>query len=249
MKTSLAQNYGFIRSWMIYYGQPWRRPARIRFYRQFISPTDLCFDIGAHLGNRIDAFRACGARVVAVEPQPLCARYLQHRYAQDPNIILLQLGLDAAPGQRTLHLSSATPTVSSFATDWIQEVQKDRRFTPIKWDRQQCMPMLTLDNLIQEYGQPQFCKIDVEGFEEQVLQGLSHPIPMLSFEYIPIAKHRAQHCLTHLDALGAYRFNYCQRERMRFCNQEWLNLNQMHEVLEHMPLSAPSGDIYAQLYL
>ena len=42
--------------------------------RQFVRPGDLVFDIGAHVGDRVAAFRRLGARVVAVEPQPALVR-------------------------------------------------------------------------------------------------------------------------------------------------------------------------------
>ncbi|MBP8273948.1 MAG: hypothetical protein KAY59_05920, partial [Acidobacteria bacterium] len=47
---------------------------RAAFYRPFISPSDLVFDVGANLGTHSMCFRALGARVVAFEPQPHCAQ-------------------------------------------------------------------------------------------------------------------------------------------------------------------------------
>ena len=47
-----------------------------RLYGQFVRPGDLVFDVGAHVGDRIAAFRRLGARVVAVEPQPALVRTL-----------------------------------------------------------------------------------------------------------------------------------------------------------------------------
>jgi hypothetical protein len=42
---------------------------RLTFYRNFIRNGDLCFDIGANIGTRTEAFLELGAKVVAVEPQ------------------------------------------------------------------------------------------------------------------------------------------------------------------------------------
>lgn len=44
----------------------------MRFYEQFIRPNDICFDIGANMGNRTEVFLKLGAKVIAVEPQSEC---------------------------------------------------------------------------------------------------------------------------------------------------------------------------------
>jgi FkbM family methyltransferase len=44
------------------------------------------------------------------------------------------------------------------------------------------VPVTTLDKAIDEFGVSTFCKMDVEGFEVDVLKGLSKPIPLLTIE-------------------------------------------------------------------
>ena len=51
-------------------------------YRQFVKRGDLVFDIGAHVGDRVAAFRRLGAKVVAVEPQPALALTLSMFYGR-----------------------------------------------------------------------------------------------------------------------------------------------------------------------
>ena len=147
-----------------------------RFYEQFLSPGDLAFDLGAHVGNRVRVFRRLGARVVAVEPQPDLVTVLRLLYGRDPAVRLESCGVAATTGTSTLHLSSRTPTVSSFAGSWIDEVSTDPGFRRVRWDQALPMRMTTLDELIARHGEPQFCKIDVEGFEHEVLSGLSRPL-------------------------------------------------------------------------
>jgi hypothetical protein len=45
------------------------------------------------------------------------------------------------------------------------------------------VPVVTLDALIAQHGEPAFVKIDVEGYEPQVLRGLTRPVQALSFEF------------------------------------------------------------------
>jgi hypothetical protein len=77
MREALRTLRGILRSLRIYYGDRKRRAAMDRLYAQFVQPGDLVFDVGAHVGDRVAAFRRLGARVVAVEPQPALARTLR----------------------------------------------------------------------------------------------------------------------------------------------------------------------------
>src|SRR5262245_12044409 len=56
-----------------------RRKMR-HFYSQFIAPGNLCYDVGANVGDRTDIFRKLGARVIAIEPQTACLEVLRQRF-------------------------------------------------------------------------------------------------------------------------------------------------------------------------
>ena len=162
---------GIARSLVTYYGPVWRRRRFEAFYRQFLQEGDLSFDVGAHVGNRVRVFRRIGARVIAIEPQPDFVTVLRLLYGRDSDVTIEAGGVAAETGEGKLHLSSRTPTVSTFADSWMNDVQADRRFQRIRWDTVISVPLVTLDELIARYGEPQFCKIDVEGFEHEVLSG------------------------------------------------------------------------------
>src|SRR5262249_60695009 len=53
------------------------------------------------------------------------------------------------------------------------------------WDETAAIEVnvVTLDSLIDEFGVPDYIKIDVEGFDLEVLRGLSQPIALLSVEF------------------------------------------------------------------
>ena len=84
----ISRTAGITRSLITYYGPIWRRRRMEAFYRQFLSPGDLAFDIGSHVGNRIRTFRRLGARIVAVEPQPDFVALLRLLYGRDPGVTL-----------------------------------------------------------------------------------------------------------------------------------------------------------------
>jgi FkbM family methyltransferase len=247
----LGRAWGIGRSLVMYHGLPGRHRRMSRFYREFLGPGDLGFDIGAHVGSRVRAWRRLGARVIAVEPQPDCVRVLRLFYGRDRAVTIVPLAVGPQAGQARLALSTATPTVSSMAPDWMESVAEDRRFARVRWDRVVDVAVTTLDDLIAVHGEPAFCKIDVEGFEADVLAGLTRPVRALSFEYLPQAHDAALVALDAVERLGAraggYRYNYSPIETMRLASERWLDATDLVRLLERFRPLGRSGDVYARL--
>ncbi len=217
-----------------------------RFYGQFLGPGALGFDLGAHVGSRVRAWRRLGATVVAVEPQPDCLRVLRLLHGRDPGVRVLPVAVGAEPGRSKIRVSSATPTVSSMSPDWIRRAGADDRFARVRWDREIEVTVTTLDALILEHGLPAFCKIDVEGFEVEVLAGLSRPVPALSVEYLPAAHDQALAAVRRLDELGSYSYNYSPIETMELASESWVDSTELFRLLDRFRPTGRSGDIYAR---
>ena len=238
---------GFARSLAIYRARPWRQREQVAFYRRVIAPGDLCFDVGAHLGNHSAAFLSLGARVVAVEPQPDFADFLRRLYAGRDDVTLVTKALSAYRGRAVLHTSSLAPTVSTLSTNWIDRVRPDPGFAQVSWDGRLEVETTTLDALIAEHGLPTYCKIDVEGSEAEVLAGLTRPIPHLRFEVVPAALPVALACLRRLSRLGRYRFNLSLGERPRFAWPDWCDAETARARLLKLGARDRSGDVHAAL--
>jgi FkbM family methyltransferase len=244
--NDLQSGLGLLRSQLIYYWKPFNRRRLLRFYRQFVHPGALCFDIGAHVGNRTRAFLDIGARVIAVEPQPRCAAYLQRRFGRQKGFTLIPKAIGAQIGPATLHVNRMNPTISTLAPASWRKAMADAAFRGERWDQQIEVEVTTLDQLIERHGVPGFCKIDVEGCEVQALAGLSRPLPALSFEFISLEKAKALEGARRLRCLGAYRFNWSFREQLRLA-ADWGNFQQVEDMLQALGPHIISGDIYARL--
>jgi FkbM family methyltransferase len=246
MRDGLERRIGLWRSLAIYYA-----PGRVRrlshFYAQFVRPGDLCFDVGAHVGNRVAAWLRLGARVVAVEPQPRLMDWLARRYGRMPGVSLVRAAVGAAPGTAVLRHDPRNPTVSTLSEAWIAAVEQDASFAGVRWRVAESVAVTTLDALIAAHGRPALCKIDVEGYEAEALRGLSRPLPVVSFEYIPAAIDVARACVERLASLGEYEFNWFPGESHRWASPGWLSCRAMAAQLDRLAEGRASGDVFARL--
>jgi FkbM family methyltransferase len=232
------------RSLAFYYGDPARDAALDAFHARFVTAGDLVLDVGAHVGDRIASFRRLGARVVAVEPQPLCLAALRALYGGDDLVTLVGAACGAEAGRTRLYVNSANPTVSTASPDFVCAADGAGGWEDQVWDGEIDVPMVTADALVAEHGVPAFAKIDVEGFEDAVLAGLSRPVPVLSFEFTTIERAVAQRCLDRAAALGFAGFDVSLGESLEFAFGRWVSAAEVAAYLDGLPHAANAGDVY-----
>ena len=238
---------GLARSLAIYHAIPLRQRRLRRLYGHFVREGDLVLDIGAHAGNRVRAFKALGCGVIAVEPQPDFARMLRALFGRSRQVVVVEAAVADRAGRRTMSVSDRTPTVTTLAAAWRDTRARDPGFTGVQWNRQIEVETITVDDLIGRFGVPAFIKIDVEGSEPDVLAGLGHVVPALSFEYLPRALHEVQACMSRLLALGPYQFNWSVGESDHLASARWLDASDVLAALQAPAAQRRSGDVYARL--
>lgn len=215
-------------------------------YGLFLNPGDLCFDIGANLGNRVRCFREIGCRVVAVEPQPECHRRLAAAFAGDGEVTLLNMAVAAQPGELEMRISP-DHVLSSMSDEFIRKTTDSGRFAASVWNRTETVRCTTLDELIDGHGMPAFVKIDVEGYEPEVLTGLSQAVPALSIEWVPELPENALACIDRLEALERYEYQVSWAETLRMSARGWRDAAAMRRMIDEFAGETfLFGDIYAR---
>ena len=237
---------GLVRSLTIYGAIPWRASRLRRLYTQFVNRDDLVFDLGGHVGNRTQAFASLGCRVVVVEANPDFARLLRRRFANAHSVQVVEAAVSDSVGRARLAISDRTPTVSTLVESWRDARAAEEGFAGVRWNRSIGVETVTLDYLMKQYGTPAFVKIDVEGAEPQVLDGLTQPVRGLSFEYVQGDLDRARRCVERLCSLCPYRFNWSFGETNQLAVPAWLSADDLLAALRTAVTRCSSGDVYAR---
>ena len=245
MLDGLRTARGIVRSLWIYYSDRERSAAMDRLYSRFVRRGDLVFDIGAHVGDRIAAFRRLGARVVAIEPQPALVKTLKLLYGRDAAVTIEPTAVGRSSGAIELMINVDNPTISTASGDFVNAAREAPGWETQAWTKKLRVPVTTLDALISRHGVPAFIKIDIEGFEAEALAGLSQPVAALSFEFTTIQREVARACVDRCLALGYARFNAALGESQILVHADWVDGETIARWLDELPHAANSGDVYA----
>ena len=143
----------------------------VSLIRRILDPGDTFVDIGANIGYLSAIAASCvgpTGSVLSFEPNPEVFCLLEKTRSQNPQYKgwqAFQCGLGRDPGEETLVVSNRNMGWSSLVPGNIPpEAQKHHVKVPIE----------TLDRLLQSRpaGRIKLAKIDVEGYESLVLEGM-----------------------------------------------------------------------------
>jgi FkbM family methyltransferase len=218
-----------------------------RFYRSVVKEKDLVFDVGANIGLKTNAFLDLGARVIAIEPNPVCADIIRINSSKLPaaqNLVVVPCAIGASRGRLVLNLFEGANTISSgsdeFTAAALAAGQKSSGAIEVE--------KTTLDDLISRFGMPDFIKIDVEGMDAEVMQGLSKRPKLLSFEYNlnPGVWPNTLRCISEAKRLGFTEANITTSSESNLIFKTWINLSDLDSAIRS---ALPSGNEYGDVFV
>jgi FkbM family methyltransferase len=215
---------------------------KLKFYSNFLKSGDIVFDVGANYGNRSRVFKKIGCKTIAFEPQTPCYDFLKSYFWGDSQVRIEKVALGGAEGTARMKISKNS-VLSTLSEEYIQKNVKSGRFSQDSWEGEEIVRVSTLDFFIKKYGCPKFIKIDVEGFEAEVVRGLTEPVEMLSLEFSTETRVNVIEAIEHLAALCNYRFQFSSEESFAFSFDQPMDLITIKKLL--LSFSALEwGDVY-----
>jgi FkbM family methyltransferase len=168
---------------------------------------DLIFDVGASNGDDSAYYLHKGYRVVAVEPNPVSAALLRTRFASEieaGSVSLVEAAVSGTDGEAPFWLCEDVPGWSSF----------DKVIAGYQGSRHRSISVSTCrySTLVEQFGIPFYCKIDIEGADRLCLEAMAETTrsPFVSLELPTIGSAPADAetaaILSRIEALGYTRF-------------------------------------------
>jgi FkbM family methyltransferase len=215
------------------------------FYGRLITPGALVFDVGANVGKFSEVLVSLGARVVAIEPNPDLVRHIQLSVTGG-SIEVIQAAVGRCCELAVLRVSDEKDDMSSMSDEWMAAMRSHHKEYETLWGRDITVPMTTLDCLAKRYGEPDYVKIDVEGFEESVLEGLSAQPALLSFEFNTAFLDATMRCLDKKVFAPGSVFNFVVGQPDRFEMEQWISKDELKRQLRTRGTEDRPGDIFVK---
>jgi FkbM family methyltransferase len=159
------------------------------------------FDIGANVGNWTAANIGLANKIVAVEAIP--ETYVALKAGCGDMVIPLNYAVCNNGGEDIVFYKTNINTLSTLNRDWLDSPES--RFFGQPYTEIVC-PTITLDALIDTYGEPDLIKIDVEGGEFDCVSSLTRKVAHLCFEWAAETNNVSVQCLDHLVGLNFTQF-------------------------------------------
>ena len=221
-----------------------RRRRMCDFYAPFVHRGDVVFDVGANVGHYSEMFSELGARVVAVEPNPRCCENLR-KLAHARQVYVEECAVGDVAGKASLRICESS-TLSTLTDRWYDMSKMSQPLQDVTWLGEIEVDVITLDQLADRYGVPSFVKIDVEGYDDRVLRGMSFQPPAFSFEFSRLAPDVAMRCLEMPTLAGRYQYNYMPETKMQLAWEFWIPVDEARERLATNASDEDFGDVLAR---
>jgi len=214
---------------------------------QNCETNDLCFDIGAYIGETATMLKDCGLRPVCLEPNAKSFQKLVEKLGDMNDFVLLNEAVLNYGGKCDLAICTKRPQLSSTSIAFLTQ-SIFAHSGEVIWDKVEEVNVTTLNQLIKAYGKPSLVKLDIEGAEAKVLENLKHQIDLIFFEFGFSLKSNFVDSILSLDNKFYYKYNYFLGEfnlSNRLMSNRWMDSQELFRCIEALDVS--DGDKWGNI--
>lgn len=175
------------------------------------SAGAVVFDIGAHHGRQFTQYLAAGRAKCVIAIEPVLQNYLQLLLTAKPYgaaLIPVHAAVSNVEGIARIYPGDSDTALSTLDPEQWLSIYPELKFRECEF-----VPTTTIDALVRTFGPPDYIKIDTEGVEELVLQGMSTATAAtISFEFHTATIPAAVRSLIKLRGLGYTHACYIEDE-------------------------------------
>jgi len=165
------------------------------------------FDIGSNIGSwSLSNINQCN-KIISIEASPITFNRLVDNCKND-RITLLNYAVCNNNCNDITFYQADCDVLSTINKEWL--TSETSRFYNYNYKEIICKT-ITIDKLIEQYGLPDFIKIDVEGGEYECICSLTQKVKLLCFEWASETNKITFNCIDYLYNLG-YTQYYIQME-------------------------------------
>ena len=143
----------------------------------------LIFDIGANYGWTTLTFLKFSSQVIAYEPDSNNLKILRYRFGAKRHLVIEAKAISNNIDGAVFYQNRNSSALNTLSLKWVDALtngvyREKKIFTSEKYK----VETSTLDIEMKKYGKAVFLKVDVEGHEYSVFEGLHSSIPLVVFE-------------------------------------------------------------------
>ena len=187
----------------------------------------LYFDIGCCIGRWIEANYSPDIMFVGIEPHKLQFKNCTEKFENKLNVKILNYLVADKFGVYDLYPYDEISTASK---EWMTK----SRHRNVTWSAPYLVPSITLDYLIEMDGIPDYIKIDAEGFEYEVLKGLTQKVGMIAFEFVEEIPGAVWNCMKYLYDLGYVKFAWTKGDQYDYKPEKWTTYKDQVDEFKHL---------------
>lgn len=190
---------------------------------------NLAFDVGGNVGEVSDTLKKKFDKVILFEPNPELHDDLIEKY-KNTNVIVDNRGVSELVGTKSLMVSSYHQ-ISTLSDEWMTESRFSNDYS---WEKKVEIQTIDLNTAILEYGVPKFIKIDVEGYEFDILNSFNVLLEntIICFEFVEEFKQKIFKTMNHIFELGYKQYSIIFSDKILYdSNLNWLGYDDLIEIV------------------